>query len=61
MLFTFKSEYINICHIRLLLESSEIIKYQAATAFRPYLEYAIRGAQEHLEGLKLDTTTFGLR
>ena len=43
------------------LESSEIRKYQTATAFQPYLEYAIRGDQENLEGLKLDTTTSGLR
>jgi len=60
MLFKWKPEYINICHIRLLLESPEIRKYQTATAFQSYLEYAIRGAQEHLEGLKLDTT-FGMR
>ena len=60
MLFKCKPEYMNICHIRLLLESSEIRKYQTATVFEPYLEYAIRGAQEHLEGLKLDTTS-GLR
>jgi len=39
------------------MESSEIRIYQTATAFQPYLEYAIRGAQE----LKFDTTTSGLR
>lgn len=41
MLFQFKPEYIDIFYIRLLLESSEIRKYQTATAFQPYLEYAI--------------------
>ena len=41
MLFQFKPEYIDIFYIRLLLESSEIRKYQTATAFQPHLEYAI--------------------
>jgi hypothetical protein len=47
--------------MRLLLETSEIRKYQTATDFQPCLQYAIKGAQEHTEGLKLDTTTSGLR